>query len=218
MERLVFNVPRLSLALGSTLFGGVIMAQSVDPVDRNQPGPFVAVQAQFGLADQVSGSGSGPAWGLAVDFGYVMKRDTWNRLELGLGLETGGMDFQSNDADVTMTYMPLVALKAGYGYSLGDHVFGNWRFAVGMASTTIEQSPDTLNAASFDTDGQAIVSSLGWDVVLSPDEGDSELVFGAQFRIYNVNPDRVRVADTLVDPNPFQVNVPSVYASYRMRL
>lgn len=218
MQLFVSNTLRIfSMLFAIVGISSVSLAQSVDPVDRNHPGPFAGVQAQFGLASQVSGSGSGPAWGLGADVGYVMKRDTWNRLELGLGIETGAMDFKSSDADISMSYLPLVALKAGYGYSLGDHVFGNWRLAVGMASVSIEQSPATQGGLSFDTDGQAIVSTLGWDVVLSPDEG-SELVFGAQFRIYNVNPDRVTVGSVLVDPDPFQVNVPSIYASFRLRI
>ncbi|SMF55301.1 outer membrane beta-barrel protein [Pseudobacteriovorax antillogorgiicola] len=182
-----------------------------EPVDKNFPGPYVGAGFMFGQASKADGdSSAGAAFGLGLDVGYIIKRDTWNRIELGVELGTANLSFESDNTDFDVEAMPQVLFKAGYGYSLGDHVFGIFRAGVGMASGELEAS---VNGRTLSTDATAMIGMIGWDVVYPANER-LDFVAGLNLRTYAVNPDSA----TGIDSESFQLNVPAIYGQVRYRL
>ncbi len=179
-------------------------AQSTDPVDRNNAGAYAGLGLNIGQGHGVGFEDNGTAYLMSADIGYVMKRDTWNRIEIGLELGSGKVEFGEGNVDVT-TDLGLVALmKAGYGYSLGDHAFGIFRAGFGIANGETEVK--NIGSASEDVDGT--VAMLGYDVVFPASE-TLDFTVGANYRIYSLDGDN--------QVEKFQVNVPSLSAAARIR-
>lgn len=180
-------------------------AQSTDPVDRNNAGPFGGLNLNLGQAHGVGADDNGTAYLVSADVGYVMKRDTWNRIELGLELGTGKAEFGSKGSDFVLDLGLVALVKAGYGYSLGDHAFGMFRVGFGIASG--EGEVEILGGkTSEDVDGT--VALVGYDVVFPASE-TLDFTVGLNYRIYNLK------GDDVIDN--FQVNVPAINAGARVR-
>ncbi|MFW7379374.1 MAG: hypothetical protein ACOH5I_11240 [Oligoflexus sp.] len=181
-----------------------------EPVDRNFPGPTIGLNLNFGQAQKAGGSSSpGAYWNVAGELGYVVKRDTWKRIELGLELGTGGLEFrdknQFGSSNVDIDLKSYAMFKAGYGYSLGGQAFGVWRLGAGMAFADAEAGSGLLRGSD---EGSAITALLGWDAVF-PASDVLHLIFGFNFRYFNFKWDNF---------DSFQVNVPAIYASARLQL
>lgn len=208
-----FHVVLASLALA---FPMVAQAQSTDPVDRNNAGPYVGLGLNLGQSHGVGFDDNGTAYLIGADIGYVLKRDTWNRIELGVELQTGkakiGDDVTNPltgnklSADVDLD-LDLVALfKVGYGYSLGDHAFGIFRAGFGIANGDAELKMAGLSGSN-DIDGT--VAMLGYDVVFPANE-TLDFTVGVNYRIYTLD----------VEGNNFddlQLNVTALNAGARLR-
>lgn len=199
------GVRTLTLAL-SVIFAHQAQAWDDAPVDRNFPGPTVGLNLNFGQAQKAGGSSSpGPFWSAGVEAGYVFKRDTWNRMELGFELATGGLEFRDRDqidSKLSIDLKTMAMVKAGYGYSLGGAAFGVWRLGVGMAFAELDTNTGLRD------DGSAIAASLGWDAVF-PASDRLHMIFGFNFRYFNFSWDEI---------DSFQVNVPAIYGALRMQL
>jgi hypothetical protein len=196
----------LLLALGFLSFSTGTLAQS-EPVDKNVGGPFLGGQLVFGQGVKVGDASPGPAWLMLADVGYGIKRDTWNRIELGLELGTGAATFDDNDnggVKVDLDLKMVSMIKAGYGYSLGDHAFGILRVGIGMAQAEYE---GTLGNQQSTDDATGTAAMVAWDAVF-PASPTVEFLFGASFRVMNFNFDRV---------DDFQLNIPSLYGGTRVR-
>lgn len=188
-------------------------AAQTEPVDKNFGGAYAGGQLLLGQA-YVAGDGSaGPAFLGSLDLGYAIKRDTWNRIELGLELGTGKASFKDKGTpsiDVDLGLDAIVMLKGGYGYSLGGAAFGFFRAGVGMVSASFDGS-----AGDVDIDGGSstgVATMIGWDAVYFAD-ASLDLIFGASLRLINFN-----FNDVADDRGSFQLNIPSVYAGARWRL
>ena len=188
-------------------------AQSTDPVDRNNAGPFAGLGLNLGQAHGVGADSNGLAYLLSADIGYVMKRDTWNRIELGLELSTGKAEFGTEingidldyDVDITLAAM----LKAGYGYSMGDHAFGIFRAGFGIANAEAEAK---AGGTSFDFgDASGTVAMVGYDVVF-PASDTLDFLVGANYRILNLNFD-----DIQGQSGDLQINIPAIAGAARIR-
>lgn len=186
------------------IFGSVLLvficsqawAQS-EPIDLNNPGPFAGVRLGLGQAAQPGSSATpGASWSVAGDLGYVVKRDTWGRIELGVELGTGSLSYK-NETDIDIDLKTSALVKVGYGYSLGDHAFGVFRLGVGVASA--EWKSESTSAT---------VTSLAWDAVLPL----SDVLYanlGLDYRFYSFSWDEL---------GGIQVNTPTVYAGMRWML
>lgn len=197
----------LALMMTSPLF-----AQD-EPVDKNFGGPYAGGQLLFGQSLKVGDSSPGPAWLISGDLGYGIKRDTWNRLELGVEVGTGGASFKDKNnggIEVDVDLDLVLMLKGGYGYSLGQKTFGFFRLGAGIAKSTYD---GRLNGGKIDGGSSTgLATMIGWDAVYMADE-KLDLIGGASFRFFNYN-----FKDLPGDTGSFQMNVPSLYAGVRFRL
>lgn len=206
---------RFHVVLASVLFlcPVIARAQSADPVDKNFGGGFVGGQVVLGQAIKVGDSSPGSAYMVGLDAGYVMKRDTWNRIELGLEIDTGKASYKDKDfdTDVDLDLDLVTMIKAGYGYSLGDHAFGVFRLGVGIAQASFDGKTDS--GVSVDGGSSSgVASMLAWDVV-TPASDTVDFNFGVSFRMINFN-----FKDMPGDTGSFQLNIPAIYAGARVRL
>lgn len=188
-------------------------AQSSDPVDKNFGGGFVGGQLVLGQAIKVGDSSPGVAYMLGLDAGYVMRRDTWNRIELGLEIDSGKASYKDKDfdTDVDIDLNLVTMVKAGYGYSLGDHAFGVLRLGVGIAQASFDGKTDS----GVKVDGgssSGVASMIAWDVV-APASDTVDFNFGISWRMLNFN-----FKDMPGDSGSFQLNIPAIYAGARVRL
>jgi hypothetical protein len=191
------------LACSLTAYG-----QTTDPVDKNKPGATLGGGLQFGQANKTGGSNPGLFWNLSGELGYVIKRDTWNRIEFGAELGTGRLMFETDDtpnADVSVDLNGFALFKAGYGYSLGGHAFGIWRIGAGLTAADLDID---VGGASVTDSGQGLIGMIGWDAVF-PASDSLDFVAGLNLRHYNFSWD---------DADSFQVNAPAMYVMARARL
>ncbi|MCX6127829.1 MAG: hypothetical protein NTX25_02045 [Proteobacteria bacterium] len=119
---------------------GSSLAMADEPVDKNFGGPYAGGQMVLGQGFKVGKGSPGPAYLLGFDLGYGMKRDTWNRIELGLELDTGKASFTDalpeGDLKVDLDIDLVMMVKAGYGYSLGSNAFGVFRAGAGIVQAS----------------------------------------------------------------------------------
>ena len=130
---------RTTLILLSTLLSSTSFSQ-IEPVDKNDAGLYIGGSVRGGQAYRPGGDGSaGGAFGGGAEFGYVMPRDTWDRVEVGVELSLAEYNFDIEDSRaVKINNSPQVLVKFGYGYSLGAHTFGIFRVGAGVARADIE--------------------------------------------------------------------------------
>ncbi|MBC7661480.1 MAG: hypothetical protein H7249_17425 [Chitinophagaceae bacterium] len=196
------------------LFSPVIaQAQTDDPVDKNVGGPYVGGQFVVGQGVKVGDSSPGVAYLIGADVGYVVKRDTWNRIELGLELSTGKASYKDKDfkEDVDLNLNLVTMVKAGYGYSLGGHSFGVFRAGVGIAQASYDGKSDLgpkVNGGS----STGVATLLAWDAVI-PASDALDFTFGVSWRTVNFN-----FKDLPNNQGSYQLNIPAVYAGARVKL
>ncbi|WP_141736044.1 outer membrane beta-barrel protein [Oligoflexus tunisiensis] len=184
-------------------------ALAVEPVDRNFAGPYVGGHLNLGQSFKAGSGSPGTAYLLGADVGYGIKRDTWNRIELGAELSTGKSAFTDKtafgDVDVDLDLDLVMMLKAGYGYSLGDAAFGTFRIGLGVAQASFEGKIGGLTVTD-ETSG--VAAMLGWDAFF-PASPTFDFLFGASYRIFNFK---------FEDQDSFQVSMPGIYAGARVRI
>jgi hypothetical protein len=192
-------------------------AQSDDPVDRNIGGGYAGLALNLGQAHGVGADGNGTSYLMGADIGYVLPRDTWNRIEFGLELSTGKAEYDlklsNQDADVDINFGLVALAKVGYGYSLGGHAFGMLRLGFGIANGDADVSSPALKAAGLSADQgdfDGTVAMIGYDAVF-PATSNLDFLVGINYRIYTLDFD-----DAATDGNA-QVNVTSVNAAARFR-
>lgn len=186
-------------------------ARAADPVDKNFGGPYAGAQFVLGQGQKVGNSASGPAYLIGADVGYGIKRDTWNRIEIGLELDKGKASFTdkttAGDIKVNMDLDSVIMIKAGYGYSLGDSAFGVFRIGAGIVEASYDGK---IGGNKFDGGtSSGVATMIGWDTIF-PASPTLDFVFGASFRFFNFT------FDDLPDGN-LQLNFPGLYAGARVR-
>lgn len=153
----------------SVFLGSFSLCAQTDPVDKNHSGPFVGGDFSIVRGSTTEGQ-TGFGYGGALNLGYVVKRDTWNRFEFGIELGSDRLDLggKAVDGDVAFNTNFLAMIKGGYGYSLGGNAFGVWRLGVGLAETQIGDKDGSK--------GDGFVARLGWDAVIPMDHAMSFVV------------------------------------------
>ncbi len=185
-------------------------AQSDDPVDRNVGGGYAGLALNLGQAHGVGSDDNGTAYLMGADIGYVMPRDTWNRIEFGLELSTGKAEFGDSGSDAELDFGLIAMGKVGYGYSLGGHSFGMFRLGFGIANGDAEVKQNGLTSDAGDFDGT--VAMVGYDVVF-PANDNLDFLVGVNYRIYNVSFDDAPAGSN----DDTQINITSVNAAARFR-
>lgn len=152
-------------AILGCVLGGLSLNAQTEPVDKNRSGPFIGGDLHLMRGSTTDGN-SGFGYAGSLDLGYVIKRDTWNRLELGIELGTAKLDLgdMGGVENVSLDTSVLAMVKGGFGYSLGDNAFGIWRLGVGLGETKLRHAENSFK-------GDAFIVRLGWDAVIPA--GDS---------------------------------------------
>lgn len=198
----VFTVMSLWLFMGQAL-------AVYEPEDKNFGGPYVGGQLNLGQSFKAGSGSPGVAYLLGADVGYGIKRDTWNRIEIGAELSTGKAAFTdkspAGDVDVILDLDLVMMLKAGYGYSLGGSAFSTFRLGVGIAQASGDFKVRGLTTTDM-TSG--VAGMLGWDAFY-PASPSLDFLAGASYRIFNFKFD---------DADSFQVSMPGIYVGARYRL
>ena len=200
--------------LSILVFGQQLAAQSSDPVDKNEGGLFASAGLNLGQSTLAGGDDTPEAvMGFGAEIGYVVKRDTWGRLEFGLAVDSTDLAFKTKDSPATkveFSAFPQLLIKAGYGYSLGSHAFGLFRVGVGIGNGEFSSTNSGVTSSS---DASSTITMLAWDAVF-PASDSMDLVIGISSKGYNVSPDDING----VTIDSFQVNYQSLYGQVRIKL
>jgi hypothetical protein len=165
--------------------------------------PYVSADLGFGEAFNNGGGSPGVAYNIKAEGGYIASRDSWSRVEFGLGILMGGTSYRA-DVDgeslkYTTTLGPGMLLKLGYGYSLGEKMIGLWRVGAGLTSgsTSAEGSSESFLGPMI---------AVGYDLIVQT-EGNFDLLAGAE------------VTHLSYDASaPVNMNIPAIRVGIRMRL
>ncbi len=105
-----------------------------EPVEEPAPKVRSKLYAGFNLgigqSQTTAHPDTGPksAWVLGPKLGYNKVLSTWSLFDADLSLIAG--DIGHSDADIRINYGAMI--RVGYGYSLGNRLFGIWKVGVGM--------------------------------------------------------------------------------------
>lgn len=176
--------------LGAVLVWGLMSgAAAADPVDRNHSGFGTTLQLGFGQAFKAEDGSPGLGWLVGIEPHYGFAMGTWHRLETGLELGTGYLSFKraAPGGKVTMPIGFYGLVKAGYGYWIGENVFGVLRAAVGPAAVQYREKLPL--GGDIKENAAGVIWRVGYDIELPVTE-TFKMVGGAHYQGMNVNGDK----------------------------
>jgi hypothetical protein len=145
-------------------------------VDNSKGGLFLGIHGNFGpVYDAEPTSSSGMGFGIAVEPGYAIQSSSWNRMELGVLVGYNSFAWKGGEG-VNSTMTPLIFIpRFGYGFSLGDNLFGMLRVGFGIATGQVankySNDIDKEYFGSGKTDSKTgFVFSGDYDVVYGQDK------------------------------------------------
>lgn len=177
--KVLLTVAALGLATGSA---------GADPVDRNYSGFGTTAHMGFGQSFKAEDGSPGLGWLVGIEPHYGFAMGTWHRLETGLELGTGYMSFKrsSPGGKVAMPIGFYGLVKAGYGYWIGENVFGVLRAGVGPAAV---QYKEKIAGTEIKENASAAIWRLGYEVEI-PVSDTFKMVGGAHYQGMTVNGDK----------------------------
>jgi hypothetical protein len=121
----------------SKSFGERMKAARTPPKvkSENTYGGFtLGVVGDFGpIYDAEPKSKSGMGFGFGVEPGYLIQSESWSRIELGVEVAYRSFNWKASpEVKASMTPISFTP-RVGFGHSLGDNLFGVFRFGFGMA-------------------------------------------------------------------------------------
>ena len=153
--------------------------------------------------------------------GRRSKRSSWSATEFGGEVMTGRLGYRLDSSSEERATIPIylgILAKAGYQYSLGDGVYGVWRFGFGpvlagyeasMANNTDEEAKDMI---------LGLAAQLGFGVELPMSE-KLDITAGIKWTHYAMDVGDVEVntngAKTTETGKAINMNVPEVYFGIR---
>lgn len=183
----------------------------------NDSGMFLGGGLAFGQGRSTEGDSTpGLAYFLKFEPGYQMSRGTWGRMEIGAELLSGTAAFRTPDdgglGKVTTSVPFGLLLKFGYGYSIGEKMFGLARVGFGPVMGKVEADIDGETYSSDSLSGMA--GQIGWLMVIPMNDAlDATGGFSwthMQFDVDEIS--NVEIDRTII------VNVPAVEVGLRVRL
>jgi hypothetical protein len=162
-----------ALAAGDMLQPDEVQTTGIEANPKNNSGGFIGAGLAIGQA-RTPDSGSTPATAFyaKVEPGYQIRTGSWNRVEVSADLSFGTLGFRLRDEDggkVTAPTYSLIA-RAGYGYSLGNTMFGLFKVGVGPVFTKLKfdgGSSGGVPVAKYESDALTGVAwQLGYLLVI----------------------------------------------------
>ena len=134
------------IGLGSLIAAGTAFAadgytppSSPELYDKEPvEGPVAKIRSKvyggfnLGIGQSQSAAQGGPkaAYIMGPKLGYNKTLSTWSLLDVDASLLTGEVGYSKANMHVNYGLM----FRIGYGYSLGNHVFGIWKLGVGLCN------------------------------------------------------------------------------------
>ena len=188
---------------------------------KNPKTMFLGGQVGFGQSYMTTPSSPGIAYKASFEPGFILPRDSWNRLEisgeLGFGrasytLSNGGKD----QVDAKMNFLALI--KVGYGWSLGYDSFLVTR--VGIGPTLASLSGETTGGITYNSSTQTgIAAMIGADLVAAMND-HIDLFGGLSVTRVNFHVSNVTASSgaSLSYNESIQINMPMLQAGLRFNL
>lgn len=164
----------------------------------------------FGLS---SSPGSDPVTSMLVG-GQVLYRagmTSWSRFEAGFQLLSGVAGYEEADINVS----GLALAKVGYGYSIGNGVFGTFGVGFGASVAGFDGDVDDVEVESDDA-MTGFVSNLEFGLNLNP-KGTVEFGAGVAYTNIVYNLDSIKGSDDNFDKS-ITIQIPRVFLSASLNI
>ena len=178
----------------------------------NRPSVVVGAGVGFGQSQGAGGLRSGISSQGWVQFGFMAPRGSWNRVEGNLWLAKGSLSFKSENDRTHEVDGELIGLaRFGYGYSLGDFVFGVLKVGVGpFWANYLRREQDLVLKTSESFIG--LVGMLGWEAQFPLGE-NFELLGGFELQHYQFDVGDLLAQGQLVAGTAESVNINALSCS-----
>lgn len=159
-----------------------------EPYDKNHSGVLVGGGAVFGHSRATGGAKeSGTGWLVNAKGGYIAADQSWNRVEFAFEGGHGMATFKDKNkakVDLALDFVGLATF--GYGYSIGNQIFGVMRGGLGPVFASYSTKGLNGSQDSESTTGWAAL--LGYDVVFAGHDTVG-FVAGLDYRIMSLSGD-----------------------------
>ena len=188
----------------------------------NDSGVFIGAGASLGQGRTTEGSSAGVAFLGHVEPGYQVSTGSWSRLEFGLDLFSGAVNYRLPDdrpvgGKVSYPGLYGVLAKAGYGYSLGENLFGVLKFGVGPVSAGLNIVTAAAGTAKADN-VSGLAWQLGWEAV-APMGRSFDFTFGISWMQMQFDVGKLQENGVSFNFNRSMiVNIPAIDLGLRLRL
>jgi hypothetical protein len=106
-------------------------------------------------------STSGMGYGFAINPGFMIQSESWSRIEVGAEIAYHSFSWKPGK-NMTGTLSPVSFMPHfGIGHSLGDQLFGIFKFGFGIASGKVDAKYDGTSLSSESRTG--FVASVAYD-------------------------------------------------------
>ncbi|MGE0172796.1 MAG: hypothetical protein AB7T49_08425 [Oligoflexales bacterium] len=173
------------------------------PMGRKPSRPYLGFHVNFGEARTAGDSKAGLGWLIGVEPGYKVPRTAWDLIDASVELGTGHAQFERNNVDINLPIHLYLLAKAGYGYAIGEDVFGIVQLGAGTAFAKYTPEKDSeVDASTL----SGFIGRLGFQVLAPVADGFD--VFGALQLNY--------MSFSGSDVDAFQLNMPALSVGGRI--
>jgi hypothetical protein len=195
----------LGKALARVVFGASLVASSIltnslygqeyaGPMGRKPSRPYAGLNLTIGES-RMPGSSPGMAWLAGIEPGYKVPRNAWELIDTSVEIGTGAAQFSQSDVHVELPINLYLMAKFGYGYAIGEDVFGV--IQLGAGSAFAKYDPEAGKGVSSST-LSGFIGRLGFQVQM-PLSDNVEAFAGIQMNYLSFSGS---------DVDSFQVNLP----------
>lgn len=187
---------------------------------KNKSGMFIGGGLGFGQARSTEeGASPGLGYLLKVEPGFQMGRGTWGRMEISGELMAGNLAFRTDDSNLGEVKVPVgfgLLAKFGYGYSLGDKMFGVAKVGVGPVLGKVKMD---VGSSAYESGAiSGLAAQLGWLMII-PMSDSFDATGGISWTHMQFSVDEVKGGGTTYEVDrTLLVNMPSVDVGVRLRL
>ncbi len=208
-------------AAGDMLTPSQVTTTGESSTPTNESGLFLGVRGIFGQGRSTGGGGPGVGYFLALEPGYQVKQDSWNRIEVSTALLVGRVSYREADSTlnggVGTAKIDFGALINGaWGYSLGGAAFGLFKAGVGPIMTSYSLKTDDVGTYKAD-DLSGLAWQLAYDVVV-PATSQLDVVGGIALVQLQLDPGSLRNGTASFKyGRTLHINMPSANIGIRSR-
>jgi hypothetical protein len=210
-----------AFAAGDMLQPDEIQTTGISANPANDSGVFIGAGLGFGQA-RTTEAGASPGLGYLLSFepGYQFHTGSWSRLEFSGQIFTGRLGLRVDEDLGGKLTLPInfgALVKAGYGFSLGDKVFGVLRAGVGPVQSDWKGD---IGGATYESSSalNGVAAMVGYSIV-APMTHSLDLTGGITWMHMQFDLGKVKSGSSTVSlDRPLIVNIPQAELGLRFRL